>query len=143
MVAGCPRSPRKGPCSNPVCNALGWLQPSSWPPFQLLPLLFADWKPSCERPSSLKAARRMRNHAFQRATSQVPVSFPDMPQNKEKPLATCKDRCGEVGKEVGNPAGWVGEAPTGAADKTWAFSYGLRQILPLVWASLCPSVQWN
>ncbi|XP_061287225.1 SPOC domain-containing protein 1 [Bos javanicus] len=51
-----------------------------------------DWKPSCERPSSRKAARRMRDHAFQRATSQVPVSFPDMPQNKEKPLATCKDR---------------------------------------------------
>ncbi|XP_055430802.1 SPOC domain-containing protein 1 [Bubalus kerabau] len=51
-----------------------------------------DWKPSCERPSSLKAARRMRDHAFQRAASQVPVSFPDMPPNKEKPLAVRKDR---------------------------------------------------
>uniref|UniRef100_A0AC11DWF5 SPOC domain containing 1 n=1 Tax=Ovis aries TaxID=9940 RepID=A0AC11DWF5_SHEEP len=51
-----------------------------------------DWKPSREQPGSLKAARRMRDDAFQRAPSQVPVSFSDMPQNKEKPLAAHKDR---------------------------------------------------
>ncbi|XFF97401.1 hypothetical protein AB1E19_001026 [Capra hircus] len=51
-----------------------------------------DWKPSREQPGSLKAAGRMRDDAFQRAPSQVPVSFSDMPQNKEKPLAARKDR---------------------------------------------------
>ncbi|XP_068825020.1 SPOC domain-containing protein 1-like [Capricornis sumatraensis] len=51
-----------------------------------------DWKPSREQPGSLKAAGRMRDDAFPRASSQVPVSFSDMPQNKEKPLAPRKDR---------------------------------------------------
>lgn len=87
--------------------------------------------PATSKDSSLKAARRMGDDAFQRAPSQDPVSFPDMPPNKKKPPAECKDRCEEVGKEVGNPAGWVGEAPTGAADRAWAFPYGLGQILPL------------
>lgn len=57
--------------------------------------------PTTSKDSSLKAARRMGDDAFQRAPSQDPVSFPDMPPNKKKPPAECKDRCGEVGKEVG------------------------------------------
>nr|XP_020738416.1 SPOC domain-containing protein 1 isoform X2 [Odocoileus virginianus texanus] len=47
--------------------------------------------PATLKDSSLKAARRMGDDAFQRAPSQVPVSFPDMPPNKKKPPAECKD----------------------------------------------------
>ncbi|KAF4013992.1 hypothetical protein G4228_005539 [Cervus hanglu yarkandensis] len=48
--------------------------------------------PTTSKDSSLKAARRMGDDAFQRAPSQVPVSFPDMPPNKKKPPAEHKDR---------------------------------------------------
>lgn len=139
----CSRSPQKGPGSNSVSNALGWLQPSCRPPFQLLPLLFADWKPLYERPASFIATRRMGDDAFQRAPSLVPMSSPEMPQTKEKPPMEPKDRYGAVGKEVGNWQGGWGRLPAGAADTGWVFLYGLRQILPLVWALVSPSVQWN
>ncbi|KAF5910409.1 hypothetical protein HPG69_014641, partial [Diceros bicornis minor] len=84
-----------------ICMALGWLQPSCLPLFQLLPLLFADWEPSCELPGSFKATSRLADSVFRRAPSPAPVSSPEMPQIGEKPSTEpqdrpCLDQCSSI-----------------------------------------------
>ncbi|CAK7321550.1 SPOC domain-containing protein 1 [Vulpes lagopus] len=51
-----------------------------------------DWKPSCELPDSLTAARRMGDSVFQRAPSPALASSPEMLQTREKPPTQLQDR---------------------------------------------------
>ena len=100
-----------------VGKVLGWLQPSCLPPFQLLPLLFADWKSLCELPGFSKANRRVEDNVLQTAPSPASVSSSEMPQLGEKPSMEPQDRCGAGGSEAE-------EAVAGAADTAWAFLSG-------------------
>lgn len=70
-------------------------------PFQLLPLLFADWKPPGELPASSIATRRVEDSVFQRAPNPAPVSSPEMPQIGEKPPIEPQNRYGAGYRETG------------------------------------------
>lgn len=107
-----PRSPRKEPNSNSGSKALSWLQSSCLPLFQLLPLLFVDWKPSCELPGSSKATRTVEDNVSQRVPRPVPASSPEMLQIGEKPPTEPQNRCGAG-------AGSWGRSPTGAFLFLW------------------------
>lgn len=118
-----PRSPQKELTSDSGSKALSWLRSSCLPLFQLLPLLFVDWKPSCELPGSSKATRRVEDNVFQRLPRPAPASSPEMLQIGEKPPTESQDRCGAAG---GHPLGLF-------------FLYGLGQILPVLWVLVSPS----
>lgn len=106
--------------------------------YQLLPLLFADCESSCKLPGSFKAPRRMGNNVFQKAQSPALVSSPEMPKTGGKLPTEPQDRCG-MGGSISGGGHLLGQQ----ALHGLFFLYGLGQILPLLWVSLSPSVQWN
>lgn len=132
-----PRSPQKELTSDSGSKALSWLRSSCLPLFQLLPLLFVDWKPSCELPGSSKATRRVEDNVFQRVPRPAPASSPEMLQIGEKPPTESQDRCGAG-------AGSCGRSPAGAFLFIWPWtnltcSVGLS--FPLCSGTNHPSVQ--
>ncbi|XP_007952337.1 SPOC domain-containing protein 1 [Orycteropus afer afer] len=69
-----------------------------------------DWEPSGELPDCFKAIRRKEDNIFQRVPSPSPVSSPEMPLNRERPLTDTQDRYGARGWEI--PAGSTKTLPS-------------------------------
>uniref|UniRef100_A0A8C8YEI0 SPOC domain-containing protein 1 n=1 Tax=Prolemur simus TaxID=1328070 RepID=A0A8C8YEI0_PROSS len=69
-------------------------------PFQLLPLLFADWEPSSELPGSFKGIRSSGDNVFQRVLSLVPVSSLEIPKAREMLPMEPQDRVPPSGLQM-------------------------------------------